>query len=93
MKRFLLAAISVCVATAGASAQNAPAKGVVILNPPEAIKATGPWSIAARAGDYLFIAGMRGIDPKTNEQVRGDEARIRQAFANMKAVAEAQAHR
>lgn len=70
--------------------EGSPRDAVEILNPPSAIKPTGPWSIASRAGDYLFIAGMRGIDPITNEQVRGDEARIRQAFTNMKAVAEGQ---
>ena len=31
---------------------------------------------------------MRGIDPKTNTLVQGDEARIRQGFLNMKLIAE-----
>lgn len=58
-----------------------------ILKPAGAITPTGPWSLGARAGDFVFIAGMRGIDPKTNALVDGDEARIRQAFANMLAIA------
>ena len=33
---------------------------------------------------------MRGIDPKTNTLVAGDEARIRQAFLNMKLIAESE---
>jgi enamine deaminase RidA (YjgF/YER057c/UK114 family) len=33
---------------------------------------------------------MRGIDPKTDLQVQGDEPRIRQAFANMKLIAESE---
>lgn len=53
------------------------------LSPPGAITPTGPWSLAARAGDFVFIAGMRGIDPATNALVEGEEARIRQAFRNM----------
>ena len=61
--------------------------GVKILSPPGAIKPTGTWSLGARAGDFVFIAGMRGIDPATNTLVAGDEARIRQAFANMKMIA------
>ena len=61
--------------------------GVTILAPPGAIMPTGPWSLGARAGDFVFVAGMRGIDPKTNELVVGEEARIRQAFANMQAIA------
>jgi enamine deaminase RidA (YjgF/YER057c/UK114 family) len=33
---------------------------------------------------------MRGIDPKTNALVAGDEARIMQAFMNMKLIAESE---
>jgi enamine deaminase RidA (YjgF/YER057c/UK114 family) len=61
---------------------------VKILKPDRAIAPTGPWSLGARAGDFVFVAGMRGIDPATNTLVAGDEARIRQAFANMKRIAE-----
>jgi 2-iminobutanoate/2-iminopropanoate deaminase len=64
--------------------------GVKTLAPDGAIKPTGTWSLATRAGDFVFIAGMRGIDPKTNLQIAGDEARIRQAFLNMKLIAESE---
>jgi enamine deaminase RidA (YjgF/YER057c/UK114 family) len=57
------------------------------LAPAGAIAPTGPWSLGARAGDFVFVAGMRGIDPETNTQVTGDEPRVRQAFANMAAIA------
>ncbi len=60
-----------------------------ILSPPGAIKPTGPWSLGVRAGDFAFVAGMRGIDPRSNKLVDGDEARIRQAFLNMKTIVEA----
>ncbi len=33
---------------------------------------------------------MRGIDPKENKLVEGEEARIRQAFLNMKHIAESE---
>jgi enamine deaminase RidA (YjgF/YER057c/UK114 family) len=59
------------------------AGGVKTLSPPGAIAPTGPWSLAARAGDFIFIAGMRGIDPATNAPVEGEQARITQAFRNM----------
>ena len=58
-----------------------------ILSPPGAIAPTGTWSLGARAGDFVFVAGMRGIDPASNTLVDGDEARIRQAFINMRTVA------
>lgn len=57
------------------------------LAPAGAITPTGTWSLGARAGDFVFVAGMRGIDPATGRLVAGDEARIRQAFANMMTIA------
>ncbi len=62
-------------------------RGVRILGPDGAITPTGTWSLGTRAGDFVFVAGMRGIDPATNALVNPDEARIRQAFANMKLIA------
>jgi 2-iminobutanoate/2-iminopropanoate deaminase len=59
---------------------------IEFLSPPGAIKPTGPWSLGVRAGDFVFVAGMPGIDPATNKLVEGDEARIRQAFVNMKTI-------
>ena len=61
-----------------------------ILSPDGAIEPTGTWSVGTRAGDFIFIAGMRGIDPQSNELVEGDAARIRQAFQNMKFIAKAE---
>lgn len=66
------------------------ARAVAILSPPGAIKPTGPWSLGARAGDFVFVAGMRGIDPASNT-IRGtEEERIRRAFMNMKTIAAAE---
>jgi enamine deaminase RidA (YjgF/YER057c/UK114 family) len=56
---------------------------VKTLAPADAIRPTGPWSLGTRAGDFVFVAGMRGIDPSTNTLVPEPEARIRQAFRNM----------
>jgi 2-iminobutanoate/2-iminopropanoate deaminase len=60
------------------------------LSPAGAIMPTATWSVGARAGDFVFVAGMRGIDPKTNTLVEGEEARVRQAFLNMKLIAESE---
>jgi enamine deaminase RidA (YjgF/YER057c/UK114 family) len=60
---------------------------VTILKPDGAITPTGPWSVGARAGDFVFVAGMRGIDPKTNQLIEGEAARVHQAFRNMMIVA------
>jgi 2-iminobutanoate/2-iminopropanoate deaminase len=61
--------------------------GVRILSPSGTIAPTGTWSVGARAGDFVFVAGMRGIDPKTNLPVEGDAACVGQAFRNMLTVA------
>jgi enamine deaminase RidA (YjgF/YER057c/UK114 family) len=77
------------VAAGAVVAQSSP-NGVRTLAPPGAIKPTGPWCVGARAGDFIFVAGMRGIDPKTDTIAQSDEARIRQAFLNMRLIAESE---
>src|ERR1700735_5507597 len=67
-----------------------PPDDIAFLSPPGAIKPTGPWSLGVRAGDFVFVAGMRGIDPATNKLVDGDETRIRQAFLNLKFIAQSE---
>ena len=63
---------------------------VRVLSPEGAIAPTGTWSLGARAGDFVFVAGMRGINPTNNRLVESDEPRIRQAFMNMKLIAESE---
>ena len=72
------------------SMKDAGAPRVRTLSPSGAITPTATWSVGARAGDFVFVAGMRGIDPKTNTLVAGEEARVRQAFLNMKLIAESE---
>jgi 2-iminobutanoate/2-iminopropanoate deaminase len=64
--------------------------GVKTLSPAGAIAPTGTWSVGTRAGDFVFVAGMRGIDPATGAVVASEEARIRQAFLNMQLIAESE---
>ncbi len=73
-----------------AVAQAASPGLVKTLAPAGAIKPTGTWNLGARAGDFIYVAGMRGIDPKTDTLIRGDEERVRQAFMNMKLIAESE---
>ena len=91
MKKLMLS-IVVLLWVPPAAAEQLPisSAGVKTLAPDGAIKPTGTWNLGTRAGDFVFIAGMRGIDPKTNLQIQGDEARIRQAFLNMKLIAESE---
>jgi 2-iminobutanoate/2-iminopropanoate deaminase len=77
--------------TAVALAQAPSPNGVKTLNPPGTIS-TGndTWSVAVRAGDFIFVAGMQGVDPATNKLVDGDEARVRQAFLNLKLIGQSE---
>src|SRR6266852_4138734 len=91
MFRSMLIAIGVvAAATVSAAAQSESPNGVKTLSPAGATKPTGTWDVASRAGDRLYIASMRGIDPRSDTLVQGDEARIRQAFHNMKLIAESE---
>lgn len=52
--------------------------------------AIGTYSQAVRAGDLVFLSGQIPLDPATMEIVDGDfEARARQVFDNLAAVAAA----
>jgi 2-iminobutanoate/2-iminopropanoate deaminase len=71
--------------------QSMSPNGVKTLNPPGAISTGGDtWSVGVRAGDFIFVAGMQGVDPATNKLVEGAEARIRQAFVNLKTIAQSE---
>lgn len=87
MKRFALGCV-LAMASSAAVAQSP--NGVRTLDPPGAIKSEGTWSLGARAGDFVFVAGMQGVDPATNRLVEGNEARIRQAFLNIKLIAQSE---
>ncbi len=88
MRMLAASLVSTVLLTTGALAQEGPR--VRTLSPEGAIKPTGTWSLGTRAGDFVFVAGMRGIDPKTNSLVPGDEPRVLQAFQNMKHIAESE---
>jgi len=90
MKRLGVLFAALALLGSSADAQQGAGARVKPVAPPGAITPTGPWGLGARAGDFLYIAGMRGIDPATNKLVEGDEARIRQAFLNMRHLAESE---
>jgi enamine deaminase RidA (YjgF/YER057c/UK114 family) len=73
-----------------ALARSLSPNGVKTLAPQGAIQTTGTWNVGTRAGDFIYIAGMRGIDPNSNTLVAGDEARIRQGFRNMQLIAQSE---
>jgi 2-iminobutanoate/2-iminopropanoate deaminase len=88
----MLSRLALCCALAMASsaAVAQSPNGVRTLNPAGATKAEGTWSLGARAGDFIFVAGMQGVDPATNKLVADPEGRIRQAFANLRLLAQSE---
>ena len=61
-----------------------------IISTPSAPKAIGPYSQAVRYGDLLFVSGMLGMDPKTDEMAGTDiESQAVRILENLKAVIEA----
>lgn len=46
--------------------------------------ANGP--AAVRAGDFVFLSSVKGVDPETQESSRDPEVQLRQAVANIDVV-------
>jgi 2-iminobutanoate/2-iminopropanoate deaminase len=51
--------------------------------------ALGPYSQGIRAGNTVYLSGQIGLDPATGHLVDGIDAQARQAFKNLRAVAQA----
>jgi 2-iminobutanoate/2-iminopropanoate deaminase len=91
LQRLALACVTALVtASTPGLAQSPSPNAVKTLNPPGAIKAEGTWSLGTRAGDFVFVAGMPGIDPATNAMLRDPQAQVRQAFVNMRSIAQSE---
>ena len=66
----LACVIAMALMPGNSFAQSQSPNGVKTLNPSGAIKTEGTWSVGSRAGDFIFVAGMQGINPATNELVQ-----------------------
>jgi 2-iminobutanoate/2-iminopropanoate deaminase len=90
-QRLALACVTaIAMASSLGFAQSPPPNGVKTLDPPGAIKTEGTWSLGTRAGDFIFVAGMQGIDPATNKLAQDPQARVRQAFLNIRLIAQSE---
>jgi 2-iminobutanoate/2-iminopropanoate deaminase len=58
-----------------------------VITGPDVPPVLGPYSPGVRAGDFLYVSGQAGVDPKTNEAagLTIDE-QARQAMSNVEAV-------
>jgi 2-iminobutanoate/2-iminopropanoate deaminase len=61
-----------------------PQSKLEVIETDRAAKPIGPYSQAIRAGGFVFVAGEKGIDPKTNKMVSGGiAAETRQTLENV----------
>jgi len=89
-RSILLCVTAIALAASPSPVWSQSPNGVRTLDPPGAIKAEGTWSLGVRAGDFIFVAGMQGVDPATNKLVADPQGRILQAFRNLKLIAESE---
>lgn len=61
----------------------------VIINTKAAPEATGHYSQAIMAGDFIFASGQLGLVPETGEMLKGIEEQTRQALVNTENVLKA----
>ena len=88
MRRLCVTAFSLVASLACAHAQSP--NGVKHSTRPAPSRPREPGVSGARAGDFIFVAGMQGIDPATNVLVKDPQARILQAFRNIKTIADSE---
>ena len=61
-----------------------------VITTEKAALPVGPYSQAIRTGEFVFVAGEKGIDPKTGKIVGGGiAAETRQTLENIRAILEA----
>jgi len=60
---------------------------IQVIQDPNSAAPIGPYSQGIRAGDYVFVAGEKGIDPATGKVVEGGiRAETRQTLENIKGI-------
>jgi 2-iminobutanoate/2-iminopropanoate deaminase len=93
--RFLLASLAVlgltaCARNPNAASSAAPASGREALNPPGLAPLVPAYSVAIRSGDQVFVSGMTGIKPGTQDIIDGGvAAQTRQTLENIRASVQA----
>ena len=89
MRRFGLQTALILASCLGAANAQSP-NGVKSLDPLGSIQSKGTWSLGVRAGDFIFVTGLQGVDPTTHTVVKDPQSRIRQVFQNIKQIAAAE---
>ena len=77
--------LAACALSPAPQTANAPATGRQVVNPPGVAPLVPAYSVAIRSGDQVFVSGMTGIKPGTQDIVAGGvAAQTRQALENIR---------
>jgi reactive intermediate/imine deaminase len=57
-----------------------------VIHTAKAAAPTGPFVQAVRVGEFVFVAGQRGIEPGTGALAAGVPEKVRQTFENIQAI-------
>ena len=61
--------------------------GIEIIQDPNSAAPIGPYSQGIKAGNFVFVAGEKGIDPATGKIVQGGiQAETRRTLENIKGI-------
>jgi 2-iminobutanoate/2-iminopropanoate deaminase len=63
--------------------------GKKVIETDKAAKPIGPYSQAIQAGGFVFVAGEKGIDPRTGKMASGIQNQTRQTLENIRVILEA----
>jgi 2-iminobutanoate/2-iminopropanoate deaminase len=86
----VVAVLTGCVRTPNLELSMAPSTTRQVINPPGISPLVPAYSVAVRSGDQVFVSGMTGITPGTQEIVSGGiAAQTRQTLENIRVSFEA----
>lgn len=77
--------LAACMNATSTTTAAVPASGREVLNPPGLAPLVPAYSVAIRSGDQVFVSGMTGIRPGTQDIVEGGVgAQTRQTLENIR---------
>ena len=81
----LVLTLSHCAAAPNPQTTNAPEAARQVINPPGIAPLVAAYSVAIRVGDHVYVSGMTGVKPGTQDIVDGGVAiQTRQTLQNIR---------
>jgi enamine deaminase RidA (YjgF/YER057c/UK114 family) len=90
MSSFIRAVVGACLLSQSAFGQTHPVSDRQAVNPPGISPLVPAYSVVVRAGDVIFVSGMTGIKPGTQDIIDGGvAAQTRQTMENIRTALQA----